>query len=108
MSLASKAEVDNRYELGVDKMMFGVDFPHVESTYPKTLHTLQTITEDLSDDELRMFLGLNAAELWQLDVAALEPVVKDVGFTMDQLRARPPAPLPYALHDDTRRPLASV
>jgi predicted TIM-barrel fold metal-dependent hydrolase len=108
MSLASKAEVDHRYELGVDKMMFGVDFPHVESTYPKTLHTLQTITEDLTDDELRKFLGLNAAALWQLDLTALEPVVKEVGFTMDQVRARPPTPLPYALHDDTRRPLASV
>jgi predicted TIM-barrel fold metal-dependent hydrolase len=90
MSLASRAEVALRDAIGADKIMFGVDFPHVESTYPKTLGTVQALSEGLSDDELRRFLGMNAAALWNLDLAALAPVVDEVGFTMTELRT--PAP----------------
>jgi predicted TIM-barrel fold metal-dependent hydrolase len=105
MSVVSKAEVAIREEIGLDKVMFGVDFPHIESTFPKTLHTIQTLAEGVPDDELRAFLGLNAAKLWQLDLDALAPVVAEVGFTLDEIRAAPPADAP--LSPDVRRPLAS-
>jgi predicted TIM-barrel fold metal-dependent hydrolase len=104
MSLCSKAELECRHEIGVDRVMFGVDFPHVESTYPKTLHTVQALAEGVPDDELRKFLGLNAAALWNLDLDALAPVVDEVGFTMAELREAPPAEA--VLNDDVRRPLA--
>jgi predicted TIM-barrel fold metal-dependent hydrolase len=106
MSLASKAEVDCRHIIGVDKVMFGVDFPHVESTYPNTLHTLQALGKDVSDDDLKKFVGLNAAALWHFDVAALRPIVDEVGFTMGELRAPPPPDI--KLRDDIGRPLAST
>lgn len=105
MSLASKAEVDCRDEIGTDKVMFGVDFPHLESTYPKTLHTLQVLAQGVPDDELRAFLGLNAAALWNIDVAALAPVVEEVGFTMAELRTPPPTDDAH-LNDDVYRPLS--
>jgi len=101
MSLASKAEVGLRDTIGTDKMMFGVDFPHVESSFPKTLGVLQALTEDLSETETRDFLGLNAARLWDLDVDALAPVVHDVGFDIAQVRC-PPGP---ESTDDVDRPL---
>jgi predicted TIM-barrel fold metal-dependent hydrolase len=104
MSLCSKAELECRHEIGLDKVMFGVDFPHVESTYPKTLHTLQVLADGVPDDELRAFLGGNAAALWRLDLDALAPVVEEVGFSMQQMREQPPADA--ALNDDVRRPLA--
>jgi predicted TIM-barrel fold metal-dependent hydrolase len=104
MSLASKAELACRNEIGTDKVMFGVDFPHVESTYPKTLHTLQALAEGVPEEELRAFLGLNAAALWDLDVAVLQQVVEEVGFTMEELRTPPPPGT--QLNDDVYRPLA--
>jgi hypothetical protein len=85
--------------------MFGVDFPHLESTYPKTLHTLQVLAQGVPDDELRAFLGLNAAALWSIDVAALAPVVEEVGFTMAELRTPPPTDDAH-LNDDVYRPLS--
>jgi predicted TIM-barrel fold metal-dependent hydrolase len=106
MSLASKAEVGCRHIIGVDKVMFGVDFPHIESTYPNTLHTLQALGEGVPDDELRKFLGLNAAALWDLDIVALQPVVEQVGFTIAELRAPPPPDV--VLNDDVERPLVST
>jgi predicted TIM-barrel fold metal-dependent hydrolase len=102
MSIASKAEVGCRDVIGVDKVMFGVDFPHIESTYPNTLQTLQALGEGVPDDELRKFLGLNAAALWELDVTALQPVVEKVGFTMAELRT-PPSPN-VVLSADIERP----
>jgi predicted TIM-barrel fold metal-dependent hydrolase len=104
MSLCSKAELECRNEIGLEKVMFGVDFPHVESTYPKTLQTLQALAEGVPDDELRAFLGLNAAALWNLDLDALAPVVEEVGFTMEQLRDSSALDMP--LNDDVRRPLS--
>jgi hypothetical protein len=86
--------------------MFGVDFPHVESTYPITLHQLQALVEGVPEDELRKFLGLNAAALWDLDVAALQQVVEQFGFTMAELRS--PVPPDVVLNDDIGRPLAST
>ena len=35
-SSVSRAETDMRYEIGVDCMMFGSDYPHVEGTWPRT------------------------------------------------------------------------
>jgi predicted TIM-barrel fold metal-dependent hydrolase len=106
MSLCSRAEVESRHLIGIDKVMFGVDFPHVESTYPITLHQLQALGKGVPEDELRKFLGLNAAALWDLDVAALLPVVEEVGFTMAELRS--PVPPDVVLNDDIGRPLAST
>jgi hypothetical protein len=37
----ARIEYEMRYELGVDTMMFGVDFPHFESIWPVTKETLQ-------------------------------------------------------------------
>lgn len=105
MSLASRAELAVREQIGLDKIMFGVDFPHVESTFPKTLHTVQALADGIPDAELRAFLGLNAAALWDLDLAALAPVADEVGFTMTELRRPPPSDAP--LNPDVWRPLAS-
>jgi predicted TIM-barrel fold metal-dependent hydrolase len=105
MSLASKAEVAVRHDIGIDRVMFGVDFPHVESTFPKTLHTLQALADGVPDDELLRFLGGNAVALWDIDIDALGSVVEEIGFTLDELRTPPP---PDAdLNDDVHRPLAS-
>jgi predicted TIM-barrel fold metal-dependent hydrolase len=103
-SLTSRAEIDHRHEIGMDNIMFGADFPHFESTYPKTLATLQTLCAGVPDDEVRKFLGLNAVEFWGLDVDALAPRVDEVGYTMDELRQ---APSPDAkLGNDVNRPFS--
>jgi predicted TIM-barrel fold metal-dependent hydrolase len=103
MSLASKAEVACRHAIGIDKVMFGVDFPHLESTYPNTLHTLQALGDGVPDDELEKFMGLNAAALWELDVGSLRAVTDQVGFTMAELRCPPPPDV--ILNEDVDRPL---
>jgi hypothetical protein len=57
----------------------------------------------MPEDELRKFLGLNAAALWQLDLEALGPIVEEVGFTVAEVRSAPPSGT--NLSDDVVRPL---
>ena len=52
----------------VRRLMWANDFPHSDSTWPKSRELLATHTADLSDDERRWILRDNVAELYKLDV----------------------------------------
>jgi predicted TIM-barrel fold metal-dependent hydrolase len=106
MSLASKAEIGLLPQIGYDKGMFGVDFPHLESSYPNTLNTVRYLVEDLSDEQARDFLGMNSARLYGLDLAALAPIVEEVGPSIAQLRT--PRPANITLNDEVYRPAAAL
>lgn len=86
-SLLSRAEVENRQEIGVDKMMFGVDFPHPEGCWGMTRQYLQATVgkTDITEDEVRRLLGLNAANVYGFDVEALQPLVDTYGLSLDEV-----------------------
>jgi len=81
-SFLSREEVGLRSEIGIDNLMFGVDYPHHESTYPHTREWLRaTIGEaGLSEDDTHKILGLNAARLYGFDLDALRARVDVVGL----------------------------
>ena len=41
-------------------MLLGVDYPHVEGTWPNTWDWLRSIFTDFSEEKARKFAGLNA------------------------------------------------
>jgi predicted TIM-barrel fold metal-dependent hydrolase len=80
-----RRELARRYEIGVDNMMWGNDFPHPEGTWPYTRKILREGFWDIPVDETERILGLNAAEFYDFDVAKLQPIADAIGPTPDEL-----------------------
>ena len=53
--------------IGVDKIMWGSDYPHVESTFPRSRQILEEILVDCTDKEKAQIAGGNAARIYHLD-----------------------------------------
>ncbi|TAK68051.1 MAG: amidohydrolase, partial [Actinomycetota bacterium] len=82
-SIFSKAEVEARHKIGLDKMMLGMDFPHHEGTLLETTQEYLRATVGSAGvplDEARMLLGGNAAAVFGIDLAALAPIAQQVGI----------------------------
>jgi predicted TIM-barrel fold metal-dependent hydrolase len=59
----------NRDRIGMDQITFEVDYPHADSTFPRTLEVATEICEQagLSDDEVYKFMRGNAITAFGLD-----------------------------------------
>jgi predicted TIM-barrel fold metal-dependent hydrolase len=57
--------------IGVDRMMWGSDYPHSESTFPRSREILAQILEGVPQHEKAKIIGANAAQLYGFDVARL-------------------------------------
>ena len=53
--------------IGVDNILWGSDYPHVESTFPKSQEILEEILSDCSDEEKARIVGGNCARVYNLD-----------------------------------------
>ncbi len=53
--------------IGVDKLLWGSDYPHVESTFPKSHEILDEILADCTEEEKVKIVGANAARVYGLD-----------------------------------------
>jgi predicted TIM-barrel fold metal-dependent hydrolase len=84
-SNTKRRELAQRYEIGVGNIMWGNDFPHPEGTWPHTVDFLRRSLCDIPIDEARRIIGLNAAECYGFDVAALQPLADRIGPTPDDL-----------------------
>jgi predicted TIM-barrel fold metal-dependent hydrolase len=83
----ARIEFEMRYEFGVDRMMFGVDFPHFESIWPVTKETVQGTLGWIGVplEEARKILVENPARAYGFDLDALAPTIDRVGFEVDEL-----------------------
>lgn len=54
--------------IGVDRMMWGSDYPHSESTFPKSREILDRILDGVPQEERDKIVGTNAAELYGFDL----------------------------------------
>src|SRR5215211_1561881 len=80
-----RRDLFRRYEIGIDNIMWGNDFPHPEGTWPHTAQFLKSAFWDLPVDETERMLGLAAAEFYGFDVEALRPLADRIGPTPDDL-----------------------
>lgn len=84
-SFPSPSEVAKRHEIGIDRIMWGSDYPHHEGVWPHTSEHLRRSFHDVPDDELTKMLSTNAAEVYGFDLAALAPLAEGVGPTLEEL-----------------------
>ena len=57
--------IRDRAIIGVENLMWGSDYPHQESTWPKSREILDTIPADVPEDEKILIAGENVARLYQ-------------------------------------------
>jgi predicted TIM-barrel fold metal-dependent hydrolase len=56
--------VQMRDKIGVETMLWGSDFPHAESTWPKTQDFLGRIFKGVPEEDRRRITSDNAAQLF--------------------------------------------
>ena len=78
-SFMRQAEVPLRSVVGVDRIMWGSDYPHKEASFPFTPEALRVAFAGVPHDEVAALLGGNAAKLYGFDLAALRPIADRVG-----------------------------
>ena len=74
-----------RHEIGIDKLMWGSDYPHIEGTWPHTAEKLGSAFAGVPRDECQMVLGSNAAEVYGFDVEKLTKLSIEVGPKTDSI-----------------------
>ena len=85
--MLSPKDCSLRYEMGVEKLMWGSDYPHLEGTWPHTREKLnETFAQVEDDQEIRDMLGMNAARVFGFDLDLLNPIADKVGPTVDEVR----------------------
>jgi predicted TIM-barrel fold metal-dependent hydrolase len=90
LSFVHKAEVAMRYEMGIETVFFGRDYPHAEGTWPNTADWLSDAFAGVPEDELRLMLGENAIRVLGLDREHLAAVAARIGPTVDDVTGRTP------------------
>jgi len=80
-----QVEVEERHKIGVEHLMFGIDYPHPEGTWPDTWNWIRVAFAGVPENELRLVLGENAIRAFRLDRDAVSAVAKRIGPTPAQL-----------------------
>lgn len=78
-SFIRREEVDLRHRVGVERIMWGNDFPHREGCWPFSTEHLRLAFAGVTTDEVAAMVGGNAARVYGFDLDALAPVAGRIG-----------------------------
>ena len=79
--------------VGIDRVMWGSDYPHDEGTYPYTTEHFRQVFTGLEPDQIQQILAGNAAELYGFDLDSPAPLADQFGPTVGEV-AQPLTELP--------------
>ena len=85
VSFPGRREAKAMRKLGLDRVMWGSDYPHHEGSSPYSRELLRRAFSDWTPDELDQILTQTAAGLYGFDVSALESRAAEVGPTVAEL-----------------------
>ncbi|MFE9406252.1 amidohydrolase family protein [Streptomyces sp. NPDC006530] len=78
-------EVPLRDRIGLDKIMWGSDYPHDEGTTPFSREGLRIAYAGLPRDEVAAMAGGNAARVYGFDLPSLDAIAARVGPTVGEI-----------------------
>jgi predicted TIM-barrel fold metal-dependent hydrolase len=87
-SFIRPTEVPLRHAVGLDRIMWGSDYPHREASFPYSREALRLAFAGIDPAEVQAMIAGNAARLYGFDLEALAPVAASVGPTVEEI-ARP-------------------
>jgi predicted TIM-barrel fold metal-dependent hydrolase len=80
-SFPGPQDIRGRDVVGLDKILWGNDYPHYEGCYPHSRENMRFALSDVDPTDVRMMLGENAAALYGFDLDALRPEAEKAGIT---------------------------
>ncbi len=84
-SFMARFEAEGRDEIGIQTLMWGSDYPHVEGTWPRTELALRNTFAGIPEDDVRVMLGDNGMRALRLDPSVIEPVADRIGPTPEAI-----------------------
>ena len=76
----------DRYKIGIERMMWGSDYPHLEGTWPHTMDSLRATFSAYPESEIRSMLGGNAIRVLGFDPEVVNPIGEKIGPTLSEIR----------------------
>lgn len=84
-SLTVRKDLDARYEVGVDRILWGSDYPHHEGSFPHNKLAVRLLFHDIPEDEVRAMTSLNAAKIYGFDLDMLQTIADRVGPSVAEM-----------------------
>ncbi len=78
-SCVKRPDLDMRDEIGLEKIMWGSDYPHPEGSWPNTARYFRDNFGNFPEADGRRILGENAVEFYGLDRRRLQAVADEIG-----------------------------
>ena len=78
-SFLRPSECPLRHQVGVERIMWGSDYPHLEGTFPYTTEALRLTFASVDQVEVQAMLAGNAAALYGFDLDYLAPLAARFG-----------------------------
>lgn len=85
VSFPNPTEARAMRNVGLDRVMWGSDYPHDESTYPHTTEGLRRAFAEWDPAEVRQVVTENCAAVYGFDAAVLDPIAARVGPTVAEV-----------------------
>jgi hypothetical protein len=86
-SISARSDIANRHELGVDRVLWGSDYPHHEGSFPHTRVAMRWLFEGVPEPEVRAMTSLNAAKVYGFDLDFLQGLADEIGPTPEEIAA---------------------
>ena len=74
-----------RHDIGIDRIMWGADYPHSEGSYPYTTQALRAAFAPCPPVETKAMVETTAAEVYGFDLVALRKIGERVGPTVAEV-----------------------
>ncbi len=71
-TLVGPDDVASRHDVGIDRILWGADFPHHEGTVPYVVESLRGTMAEVPEDEVRQLTSGNAAHIYDIDLEQLQ------------------------------------
>ena len=94
-SIFSRSEIEDRHLIGLDKMMLGMDYPHIEGTWGTDAGGTRAYLQatlgraEVPVAEAEMLLSGNVAKRFKFDLEKLERVRRRIGPSMSAILTSP-------------------
>jgi predicted TIM-barrel fold metal-dependent hydrolase len=65
-----RVAVETRHHIGVDRIMFATDFPHIECEWPNSVSVIKEIYANVPENERNRIWAANAVDFFRLNGAS--------------------------------------
>jgi predicted TIM-barrel fold metal-dependent hydrolase len=84
-SLMGSVDVEARHHVGVDRLMWGADYPHHEGSFPHSILALRWLFSHVPESEVRQMTSVNAVRVYGFDLEALQSIANAIGPTVQEI-----------------------